>query len=32
MTIASAEPPKFDCELFNDVSKGKTKELIARYL
>ena len=32
MTLASTVPPKFDCELINDVSKTRVKELMAKYL
>lgn len=32
MTIASTVPPKFDCELFNDASKYRIKELLVRYM
>lgn len=32
MAIASTVPPKFDCELFNDISKYRVKELVMRYL
>ena len=32
MTLGSAVPPKFDCELINDVSKARIKELMAKYV
>jgi hypothetical protein len=32
MSLSSTVPPKFDCELFNDVSKAKAQEMRAKYL
>lgn len=32
MTLASTVPPKFDCELINDLSKARAKELMSKYL
>lgn len=32
MTLASSVPPKFDCELINDVSKTRIKELMSKYV
>jgi hypothetical protein len=31
MAVVSTIPPKYDCELLNDLSKAKTKALIAEY-
>lgn len=32
MSLATTIPPKFDCELFNDVSKAKAQEMRSKYL
>ena len=32
MSIVSTIPPRFDCEVCNDVSKHKLKELLSRYI
>jgi hypothetical protein len=32
MTLASTVPPKFDCELINDVSKARVRELMSKYM